>query len=192
MSFVGVIVTNKDFEFIKKIIYKEIKDKIKVIRITKNNIENIKNVKFDTIVICKEMEEIIEKQKVLKQIVNNAKYLIINTDVNINKELFSKIRIKIITYGLNRKATLTVSSIGEDELMLCLQRSIENLEKDIIEPYEVNIKSKKINDKKIYNIIAAHSILTLYNGKNVVEFQKKIQKLQKNNFLCRQRWKNVV
>lgn len=165
MSFVGIIVASKDFESIKKIINKKIKDKINLIRITEKNIENMKNVKCDAIVICKEIENFKDKEEILKQIVNNAKYLIINTDVNIDKEILSKVRTNIVTYGLNGKATLTISSVSEDEVMICLQRNIEDLEKNIIEPYEVNIKDKEINNKKIYILLVAYSIISIYSGK---------------------------
>lgn len=165
MSFIGIIAANKEFECIKNLIYKVERNNINIIKITEKNIENIKNIKFDTILICKEISNFKINEEVLKQIIRCAKYLVINTDISIENSFFCDISIKIITYGLNQKATITVSSIGEENIMICLQRNILNLKNNIIEPYEVNIKIEKINNKKIYNYLASYTILTLYEAK---------------------------
>jgi 3-dehydroquinate synthase class II len=163
MSFIGIVATNKDFENIKNVITKKLGSKVNAIKITENDVENIKNVKCETIVICKKISNFKEKQESLNQIIKNAKYLIINTDVEIDKDILKNIKINIITYGLNGKATITVSSIKEEEIILCLQRSIEDSNNSIVEPYEISIKIKEITNKKIYNFLASYAILTLYS-----------------------------
>jgi hypothetical protein len=162
MFLIGIIAENNDFKFIKKELDKRAKNNLTVIRIVEKNIENMKNIKYDIIVICKEIDDFDGKEKIFKQILDNAKYLIINTDASIDKEKLSNAKFRIMTYGLNGKATLTISSIGEEEIILCLQRVIENLEKDLIEPNEISIKCKKIDNNKIYNLMVVHAILVIY------------------------------
>ena len=53
MPFIGIISKENDSNYIKNIINKNaIKSKFEVININKKSIENIKNIKFDILVIC--------------------------------------------------------------------------------------------------------------------------------------------
>ena len=45
----------------------------------------------------------------------------------------------------NSKATITASSVNENEILLCIQRNILNLNKKLIEPQEINIYTKTQN-----------------------------------------------
>ena len=59
MPFVGIISKIKDYEFIKnKIVKDSMNNKIELININKNNVENIKNVKFEAIFVCDDLQDI--------------------------------------------------------------------------------------------------------------------------------------
>jgi hypothetical protein len=166
MSFIGIIAEKKDFKFIKNNVLNKIKkdtNKFEIININNNNIDNIKNVRFETVVICSTLEKLHEKQEKVKSILSNAKYLIINSDIEVDKNLLQGLKFDIITYGLNQKATITASSINEDNVIICLQRNIKNIINNIIEINEFNIRLDKNTNKSIYNILSYFTILLIYN-----------------------------
>ena len=88
-----------------------------------------------------------------------------NADVNI--EIFHKIEIvkpiKLITFGFNSKATITISSIKEEKVIICLQRNIQKSDNEIIESQEKEMEINKKSDKKIYNELAVFIIKELHN-----------------------------
>lgn len=97
------------------------------------NIDNIKNVKFKIIVLNKELIN-----KNLESILLNAEYLIFNSDINV--KLVENLNLKVITYGFNSKATVTASSITEEEMLVCIQRNIVDMYNNKFEPQEINIE----------------------------------------------------
>lgn len=163
MSFIGIIADCKDYEFIEKEILKgKGQSKLKLININEKNIENIKNVKFETMIICTDIDKMKGRNVYIQSILKNTKYLIINSDLNLKKTI-SNSQLKIITYGLNQKATVTASSIEEDGIMICLQRNIENIENDIIEVQESYIESENVTNKKVYSLMVIFILKQLYN-----------------------------
>ena len=61
MPFIGIISKENDSNYIKNIINKNaIKSKFEVININKKSIENIKNIKFDILVICENIEKMLK------------------------------------------------------------------------------------------------------------------------------------
>ena len=68
-----------------------------------------------------------------------------NSDIEKPLKIVENIDITIITYGFNSKATITASSVNENEILLCIQRNILNLNKKLIEPQEINIYTKTQN-----------------------------------------------
>ena len=106
-----------------------------VIFINEKNIDNIKNVKFKIIVLNKELIN-----KNLEGILLNAEYLILNSDINV--KLVENLNLKVITYGFNSKATVTASSITEEEMLVCIQRNIVDMYNNKFEPQEINIEKK--------------------------------------------------
>lgn len=161
MSFIGIIGDRKNYSFIKNAIAKN-GAKIDVIYIDNENIENIKNIKFDMIVVTKEINNMDTKQKYIEQIMKNVKYLLINSDIKSDMNILGQIKCQIITYGLNQKATITVSSVKEDNILVCIQRNIETINGNVIEEQECNIKSENINTNKIYNLLIIFTILEVY------------------------------
>lgn len=162
MPFIGIISKENDSNYIKNIINKNaIKNKFEVININKKSIENIKNIKFDILVICENIEKMLKESSYLEEIIKKSCYLVINSDIKENFSLLKDIEANIITYGFNAKSTITISSIKDDKLMLCLQRSIKGIF-SIIEEQEFNIEIKRNNVNKLYNILVIFAILAIY------------------------------
>lgn len=136
MSFIGYYVEKK-YENILEQSLKKIIERNKLISINENSIDNIKNIKFETIIINKELKDNNQKEK-MKKLISNAKYLVINSD-KVDLSILQNMNVMPITYGYNSKATLTMSSAENDKLILCLQRSITNVLNKTIEPQEISI-----------------------------------------------------
>ena len=79
-------------------------------------------------------------------------------DFNANLEVLNNLNLLIITYGFNSKATFSVSSITENNIIICLQRIINDKNKKI-EPKEYSIEIEKNVEK--YAIIATKIIKIL-------------------------------
>ena len=164
MSFIGIISNNKSFEQLKeKILQSENSPKLSLIHINLKSIENIKNIKFETIIINNELEKFETKQKVIDQICEFTRYIIINTDMNYNSEILNKYKEKIITFGLNTKATVTISSITETGILICLQKNIKNIKNDILEVGEKRVKLLKGHQFKTYEILILYIIFSIYD-----------------------------
>lgn len=162
MAFIGVITSNKNEEILKKSIeniLKNCSEKYSVIILTEENIQNMKNIKFNSIIINKENNIVENMKTVLKQILKNTKYLIINTDIYTKVEIIQNINITVITYGYNLKATVTASSINEERILLCIQRNIQVNSKSNIEPKEVYVD---IIEGDIYTTMCANVVGFIY------------------------------
>ena len=72
---------------------------------------------------------------------------------------------EIITYGLNQKATITMSSIKSENILICVQKNFKNYYGKIVEEQEVNVEITKNNLKKISNTMAIFTILTIFGEK---------------------------
>ena len=92
-----------------------------------------------------------------------------NTDVNLGIDIFDAKKINIITYGLNQKATVTVSSIKDTDISIYIQRNIKNIRNEIIEVEERNIKIKEKSKIKAYEILIIYMILRIYEYKIIEE-----------------------
>ena len=97
MSLIGIIAKKKDIKEIKNnldIVYE-------VIEINNKSIENLKNIKFEQIIINKDLVLNKQEEEYIKKLINTTKYIIINADINI--PILNNIEIdkplKIITYG---------------------------------------------------------------------------------------------
>lgn len=174
MPLVGIIAKENDSNFIRNNILKNsLNKKFDIININQKNIENIKNITFESIIINNDIDSILEKSMYLSEIIKKTKYLILNSDNIKNLEFLKSNRLNVITYGLNRKSTVTISSIKDDSVMVCFQRNIENIYRKIIEEQEINIKVKKNNIKKVYNVLAISTIMGIYDQK-IENIQKKL------------------
>ncbi len=170
MPFIGIVAKENDSNFIKNTIMKNAKlNKFEIININVKSIENIKNIKFDVLVINENIENMLKNSSYLENIISKAGYVIVNSDINNNLLSLKNVRINIITYGFNEKATITISSIKDENTMICIQRTIKGVNGRIIEEQETDIKIKKNNIKKLYNVLVIFTIFEIYG-----EFLKKI------------------
>lgn len=158
MSFIGIATNSKNEEsMVKKIIKLFPADNI--IFITSKNIDNIRNIQFETVVINGNIKDDIK----LKHIITKSKYVILNTDVELEKEFWKDLNLTIISYGFNNKATFTISSVSENNIIICLQRTIKNVFNEKIEPQEFEEK----NDTNVdINVILYEKIVQLIYSKN--------------------------
>ena len=79
---------------------------------------------------------------------------------------------EVITYGLNQKATVTVSSISDTNILIYLQKSLQNKDKKKIEIEERRIKKKEKSTLKTYEILIIYIILMLYGEENYNFFEE--------------------
>ena len=162
MSLIGIVANKNDIQAIKKKISVYNCD---IIEINKQSINNLKNIQFDEIIFLKDIILQDSEYKFMKNIISKAQYLIINVDIGM--DIFNKIKIekpiKLITFGFNSKATITISSIKEEKIIVCLQRDIQRFDNKIIETQEKEIKINKGKVKKIYNELVVFIIKELHN-----------------------------
>ena len=156
MSFIGIITNQKNESYILKNLSQIISHK-NIIFISDKNISNIKNVRFDSIVIDKDIDNKID----LNKIIFNSNFLILNVDIELNLQHIDTTNTIVLTYGFNHKSTFTVSSVEDENMIICLQRVIFNKKKKSIEPQEFKVTINKNVDK--YIIIATEILKILYN-----------------------------
>lgn len=160
MPLIGIIAKKNDVEEIKRELKK---DNIETFEITKESIKNIRNIKFEEIIIMKNINFEKEEYKLISEIISKAQYLILNEDIDI--DILSKINIqnpiKLVTFGFNSKSTITISSVTDENIVVCIQRDIEKVNKQMIECQEKQIQVKNI--KKIYNNLVIFIIKELHN-----------------------------
>lgn len=169
MPFIGIISKECDSNFIRNEILKNTDSKLEIFNINNKNIENIKNIRFETIVINDSINKLLENSKYLEEIIRNAKYLVINTDVVKDISILGGVNKNIITYGLNQKAIITISSVEDEDIMICIQKSFKDINEKDIEEQEFNIKIAKNNLKKLCNTLSIFTVLSIYG-----KFLKKI------------------
>lgn len=158
MSFIGIVTNSKNEESMVKKIFK-LFPADNIIFITSKNIDNIRNIQFETIVINGNIKDDIK----LKNIITKSKYVILNADVELEKEFWKDLNLTIISYGFNNKATFTISSVSENNIIICLQRTIKNIFDEKIEPQEFEEK----NDTNVdINVILYEKIVQLIYSQN--------------------------
>lgn len=162
MSFIGIISNRKSFENIKNEVIK-LGDNISIIHINLKSIANVKNIKFEIIIIDEDLKKFNNNQQSLMKICGESKYIIINSDINKEYEKLKNESNILITYGLNRKATITVSSISDTDILIYRQRIFENKQKEKAEIEERRIKIKEKNRLKVYEILIIYTIFSIYN-----------------------------
>ena len=155
MPFIGIISDEKSENYIRRELLERLKiNESSILFIKEKSIDNIKNIRFETVLLAREFKNI----DILKKVLVNTKYLVVNSDLKNNLKMLEELQLTVITYGFNSKATITVSSVLEDKVLVCLQRNIENNEGKTIEAQEFEIMTKG-NTNDIMGIVA---ILLLY------------------------------
>lgn len=159
MAFIGIITNEKNILTMTKFL-KNTFDMKDIIFISNNNIEKFKNMKFETVVVDKEIKNINQ----LKSIIFNSKYLILNADIKIDSAILEDMNLMVITYGFQNKATFTVSSVSENNIIICLQRIMKTAQNGKYEPQEMNIKIGQNLD--IHAIICMNILTMFYQKRN--------------------------
>lgn len=132
MYLVGIISENK--EIIRSLEKEFNNQKVDFIDLDINIIENFKNIRFDIILIA-DLKNY-NRNNNFKKIVSNAYISVINTDIKDNLNVLDNLNGMVITYGFNPKATVTVSSVSDDNMSICIQRVIGDMRGKKIEPIE--------------------------------------------------------
>lgn len=172
MHFIGIFANHKEYENIKKNVIKILKrDDIKLININSTNISNVRNIVFETVVFCDEIKFSSKYENIVNNLCVKCKYVIVNADISNKFELLSNKFINCITYGLNQKSTITISSVMNDKVIVDIQRNMRNISNQNIEMKEISVDLKKHKYIKIQNILAVYAIYCIYN-----EIQEKIRK----------------
>lgn len=156
VSVVGIITNqNNIIEIEEKIQSYKINEK-NIIIITKENVSNIKNVKFDMIIIFDQIEE----DEEIKKVVRESKYVLLNSDYKENLKLIDEhTNSYVITFGYNSRASITIISNENDEIILEIQREIDLAKNKKIECQEIKMNNN-FAKKYIYEEIAM-KILTI-------------------------------
>lgn len=165
MLFIGVVCEPKYENQIKEVLEGKLKNR-NVIILKEENIENFKNVSFETIIIFSNHKSVLNKKEILKTMIKKAKYLVMNTDEEINLDLMDQLSLKVITYGFNTKSTVTASSVNEDSILICIQRTIEGEESEKIEPQEILVDNNSSNNNTNI-IIGLATILVIYGVREI-------------------------
>ena len=135
MALIGILTEPKNKLYLQEELKKRQLEE--VFFLTENTILNMHNVKFDIFLLGKKISK---NQELVRTLAKGADYFIFNSDIKENLPLLEDLDLKIITYGYNQKATITASSVDENKMMICLQRSIENIKQKKIEPQEIEIE----------------------------------------------------
>lgn len=161
MIFIGIVTDTKSENYIKRIQNdNDIFNKYHIIFIKEKSIDNIKNIKFETIIINRKFNE----EQSLNKLIAKSKYLIINEDIDMAISLLNDVNSNIITYGFNSKSTITMSSLTEDSIQICVQRNILSKQNEI-EQQEISLSKEA--ESEAYDIMLLISILLVYNKNDI-------------------------
>ena len=153
MVFIGIVTDSKSERDIEKLLsYNKFLTENNVIFIKNKNIDNIKNVHFDTVIINSEFEKVDELNKILQ----NAKNVIINMDINAKYEDLNITNWNLITYGFNSKSSITISSVTDDDVLICVQRNIYN------NYGEIELQEIKLDNSENYSIYDLIIVVVLF------------------------------
>ena len=156
MFFIGIITDKNSENNIKKIM-KDKLDKSEIIFLNKDNLENFRNVKFDSIVINNKIED----KYILDKIMEKSKYVLYNSDIKENPKMHGRKFSNFISYGYNSKANVTISSVTDDNYLLCIQGNISGYNKTTC-MQEVRFEKGKSN-VNVYDGMIATIIDLIYN-----------------------------
>ena len=134
MSLVGILTERNNENYISQELKKKNFKQEQIFFLREHTIKNLRNIKFETIVIGKRINQ---NKQVIREIIQNAKYVVFNADITENLNLLEDLSFNLITYGFNNEATVTTSSVEEGKIMVCVQRTIENSKEQKIELQEI-------------------------------------------------------
>ena len=154
MPFIEIITDSKSQTQLNKVITKKMVNDCDILFIKDKNIENTKNIKLETLVLNRS----VENDEIMSKIMKNSKNLILNLDLNENLQYEDS--CNVISYGYSSKSDITVSSVEEDELLICVQHTIKSMFDKVIEPQEIKVNVRA--DMNVYNIMIVIALSSLY------------------------------
>lgn len=161
MIFIGIVTDTKSENYIRKIQNNnDVFSKYHIIFIKEKSIDNIKNIKFETIIINREFK----CEYSLNKLIAKSKYIIVNEDIDMAISLLNDVSSNIITYGFNSKSTITMSSLTEDSIQICVQRNILSKQNEI-EQQEISLNKEA--ESEVYDIMLLISMLLIYNKNDI-------------------------
>lgn len=166
MSFIGIICTPKQERYIKQILNSSISSS-NIILLKEENIDNFKNITFETIAIFSNKSNAFEKKETMLKIIQKAKYLIINVDEEITLEGLESINANIISYGFNTKSIVTASSVDDDSMLICLQNAIISRIGNKIEEQEILVPIQQECKANATTIMGVIAILLVYEKQEI-------------------------
>lgn len=162
MSFIGIISDSKNEKNINMILQEKLGDSHNIIVINSKSVENLKNIKFETILIANNNKIIEENREAINKIISNTKYLILNADIELKLDIQEHVELNVITFGFNTKSTITASSV-EDDILICIQRNLKDINNNVIEQQEIKISFFENNiGINTNNLIGISAMLMLY------------------------------
>lgn len=159
MFFIGIL-TDKNSENNIKNVMKDKFNNNEIIFLNNENIENFRNVKFDSIVI----NEKVENEFALEKILEKSKYILWNSDIHCKSDEIKDICSNVITYGYNSKATVTISSATEENYLIFIQKNINGYNK-IAGMQEIKFEKLK-NNINAYDGMIITIMNLIYNTNN--------------------------
>ena len=166
MSFIGVISNKKNFDSIKNELIK-FDNNISLIHISLKSIANIKNIKFEIIIIDEKIEKFDNYKLSLQKICKESKYIIINSDLNKDYKCLKSSSNLIITFGLNREANITISSISDTDILIYRQKSFENKYSKMLEIEERRVEINPENRLRVYEMLIIYAFSSIFSKVNV-------------------------
>lgn len=154
MPFVEIITDSKSQAQLNKIITKKMVNDCDILYIKDKNIENTKNIKLETLILNRN----IDNNEIIGKILENSKNIILNLDLNANIE--KNLKSNVISFGYNSESDITVSSVEEDQILICIQHTITSMYNRKIEPQEIKVNVK--SDINVYNIMIIIALTSLY------------------------------
>ena len=139
---------------------------LELIHISSKNIQNMKNIVFETIVLCHQENINDEQKSILNKLCSNCMFIVVNADVFCKIKMICNKKTNCISYGSNQKSTITISSIQEDKAILSIQRNTNNLEPKTIEMGEIGVDLKQYKSNQIENLLAIFAIYLIYSKEN--------------------------
>ena len=118
MHFIGIITDKNSENNIKNIMKENLEEEM--IFLNEKNLDNFKNIKFDSIVINNNIKNNI----ILDKILSKSKYILYNSDIDLKSDSFKKVNSNVITYGYNSNATVTISSATDESYLIFIQKNI--------------------------------------------------------------------
>lgn len=157
MPFIEIITSSESEVQLSNFITKFLVNNCETMYIKESNIGNIKNIKLDTIVI----NEKVNNWNILRKIANNSKNIVYNLDLNegIDEKMLEF--ENVISYGYNSKSDITISSIEDDQILICLQNTIKNPQNLNIEQQEIKVNVDR-ESVDIYDIMIVIALAILY------------------------------